>query len=194
MKIICIERNYGSAGVPVFFMKPETALLRCNMPLYRPDFAPDLQCGVSPVLRICRLGRSIAEKFAHRYYCEIGIGIDFAAGGLLRLCAEQGLAWECARAFDYSAAVSAQFVPIGDFLDVPNAAFALHINGTAAQQSTPAAMTWGFSQIIAHVSQFVTLKMGDLIFAGAPSALPVGIGDTLTASIDGRPMMRTEVR
>jgi 2-keto-4-pentenoate hydratase/2-oxohepta-3-ene-1,7-dioic acid hydratase in catechol pathway len=175
-------------------MKPETALLRNNAPFYRPDFTNDLQCGVSLVLRVCRLGRSIAERFAPRYYDAIGIGIDFAAGDLLRRCVAKGLAWECCRAFDGSAPCSAQFLPVETFPNLHSISFSLSRNGSEVQSANTADMTWDFNKIIAYVSQFVMLKMGDLIFAGAPAYISVDIGDTLVASIEGREMVCTEIK
>lgn len=204
MKIICIGHNYsehnkelfgGYEGDPVFFMKPDTALLRNNEPLYYPNFTKDLQYEVEIVLRINKIGRSIEEKFARRYYNEIGIGIDFTARDLQGECKKKGLPWEVCKAFDYSAPISPEFLSVGNFDDLNNISFALSLNGETVQQGNTGNMTFKFDRIISYVSQFVSLKIGDLIFTGTPAGVgPVKIGDKLVASIEGRDMLTTEIR
>ncbi|GHT11594.1 2-hydroxyhepta-2,4-diene-1,7-dioate isomerase [Bacteroidia bacterium] len=204
MKIICIGHNYaahnrelfgGYKGNPVFFMKPDTALLRNNAPLYYPEFTQDLQYEVELVLRIHRVGRCIAPTFASRYYNEIGIGIDFTARDLQRTCKEQGLPWECCKSFDYSAPVSATFIPIANFADLKNINFSLTLNQNVVQQGNTADMIFDFDHIVSYISNFVTLKMGDLIFTGTPAGVgAVKIGDTLAASIEGQEMLRTSIK
>jgi 2-keto-4-pentenoate hydratase/2-oxohepta-3-ene-1,7-dioic acid hydratase in catechol pathway len=204
MKIICIGHNYsehnkelfgGYEGDPVFFMKPDTALLRNNEPLYYPDFTKDLQYEVEIVLRINKIGRSIEEKFARRYYNEIGIGIDFTARDLQGECKKRGLPWEICKAFDYSAPISSAFLNIDDFNDLNNISFALSLNGKTVQQGNTENMIFKFDRIISYVSRFVSLKIGDLIFTGTPAGVgPVKIGDKLVASIEGRDMLTTEIR
>ncbi len=204
MKIICIGHNYaehnkelfgGYEGDPVFFMKPDTALLRNNQPLYYPKFTKDLQYEVELVLRIGKLGRGVSERFAHRYFSEIGIGIDFTARDVQRECKEKGLPWEVCKSFDYSAPVSPEFVEIASLPDASDIKFSLELNGETVQQGSSADMIFGFNRIVSHVSGYVTLKMGDLIFTGTPSGVGgVKIGDMLVAKLEGKPMLRVEIR
>jgi 2-keto-4-pentenoate hydratase/2-oxohepta-3-ene-1,7-dioic acid hydratase in catechol pathway len=204
MKIICIGHNYaehnkelfgGYEGNPVFFMKPDTALLRNNAPMYYPKFTQDLQYEVELVLRIGKLGRGVSERFAHRYFSEIGIGIDFTARDVQRECKEKGLPWEVCKSFDYSAPVSPEFVPLSSLPDVDNIKFSLELNGKIVQQGSSADMIFGFNRIVSHVSNYVTLKMGDLIFTGTPSGVgPVKIGDVLVAKLEGKPMLTVEIK
>ncbi|MDR1226406.1 MAG: fumarylacetoacetate hydrolase family protein [Prevotellaceae bacterium] len=204
MKIICIGHNYsehnkelfgGYEGDPVFFMKPDTALLRNNAPLYYPKFTQDLQYEVELVLKICRLGRGISEKFAHRYYDQIGVGVDFTARDIQRECKEKGLPWELCKAFDYSAPISSQLIPVEQIRDVNDIHFSLTRNGEIVQQGRSRDMIFSFDRIVAYVSQFVSLKIGDLIFTGTPSGVgPVAVGDVLVASIEGQEMLKTEIK
>jgi 2-keto-4-pentenoate hydratase/2-oxohepta-3-ene-1,7-dioic acid hydratase in catechol pathway len=204
MKIICIGHNYaehnkelfgGYRGNPVFFMKPDTALLRNNAAFYYPGFTRDLQYEVELVLRIAKIGRCISPKFASRYYREIGVGIDFTARDLQKECKEQGLPWECCKSFDYSAPVSPEFIPVEQFLNLRDIHFSLCRNNVLVQQGCSADMVFGFDNIIAHVSQYVTLKMGDLIFTGTPAGVgAVSIGDVLVAKIEEREMLRVEIK
>jgi 2-keto-4-pentenoate hydratase/2-oxohepta-3-ene-1,7-dioic acid hydratase in catechol pathway len=204
MKIICIGHNYaehnkelfgGYEGAPVFFMKPDTALLRNNQPLYYPKFTKDLQYEVELVLRIGKLGRGVGERFAYRYFSEIGVGIDFTARDVQRECKEKGLPWEACKSFDYSAPVSPEFVEIASLPDASNIKFSLELNGKTVQQGSSADMIFGFNRIVSHVSSYVTLKMGDLIFTGTPSGVgAVKIGDVLVAKLEGKPMLWLEIR
>jgi 2-keto-4-pentenoate hydratase/2-oxohepta-3-ene-1,7-dioic acid hydratase in catechol pathway len=204
MKIICIGHNYaehnhelfgGYEGDPVFFLKPDTALLRNHQPLYYPRFTSDLQYEVELVLRVCRLGRGIDQKFAHRYYTEIGIGIDFTARDLQRECKAKGLPWEVCKAFDYSAPVSPEFVPIATLRDPADISFSLELNGRTVQQGSSRSMIYSFDRIIAHVSTYLTLRMGDLIFTGTPSGVgAVCIGDALVAKLEGQEMLRVNIK
>ncbi|MDR3297208.1 MAG: fumarylacetoacetate hydrolase family protein [Prevotellaceae bacterium] len=204
MKIICIGHNYaehnqelfgGYEGEPVFFMKPDTALLRNHQPLYYPRFTHDLQYELELVLRVCRLGRGIDQKFAHRYYSEIGLGIDFTARDLQRECKAKGLPWELCKSFDYSAPVSPEFVPMSTLRDPADIRFSLDLNGRTVQQGSSRNMIYGFDRIVAHVSSYVTLRMGDLIFTGTPAGVgAVSIGDVLVAKLEGREMLRVAIR
>jgi 2-keto-4-pentenoate hydratase/2-oxohepta-3-ene-1,7-dioic acid hydratase in catechol pathway len=189
MKIFCIDKNYGAEGGRlVFFMKPDTALLRNNDPFFVPDFTREVDCECELVVRINRVGRSIAQKFAHRYYSEVGLGINFTARDLQRRAAVAGLPWEACTAFDRSAALSAEFFPLAELGgDVQNLHFEMLLDGQVRQRGHTAEMTGTVDEIIAHVSQFVTLKMGDLIYTGTPAgAEPVAIGNHLTARLEGR--------
>ena len=193
MKIICIGRNYAEHAKelnnevpekPVFFMKPDSALIRNNKPFFLPPFSKEIHYETELVLKITRLGKHIEEKFAYRYYDEIGIGIDFTARDLQRECKAKGLPWEVAKAFDGSA-------PVGEFIskkELPDPVlFHLDINGKTVQKGSTADLLFSFDRIIAHVSQFVTLRTGDLIFTGTPAGVgPVKKNDRLQAYIGNR--------
>lgn len=204
MKIICIAHSYpmpggelpdGYAGNPVFFMKPDTALLRNNQPLYCPKFTQDLRCEVALVLRICRLGRSVSERFAHRYYSEVGVGIDFTAYDVLRECRQRGLPWEACKSFDNAAPVSAGFVALSALRDAADVKFSLDLNGKTVQQGSSGGMIFGFNRQISYISSYVMLRMGDLIFTGSPSeSVAVKIGDKLVAKIEEKPMLTVEIK
>ncbi len=203
MKIICIARNYKAhieeldgAGrkadeAPVFFMKPDTALLRNNDPFYIPDFSGEVDYECELVVRINRVGRAIAQKFAHRYYDEVGLGIDFTARDLQREAIAKGLPWEACKAFDRSAALSSVFVPLaGIGGNVQDLHFEMSLGGEVRQKGWTGDMIFTVDEIIAHVSRFVTLKMGDLIYTGTPVGVgPVNPGDRLTASLEGRTLL-----
>ncbi|SDC43834.1 fumarylacetoacetate hydrolase family protein [Williamwhitmania taraxaci] len=199
MKIICIGRNYAEHAKelenqvpesPVFFLKPDTAQLRHNQPFYIPDFSKEIHFEVELVYKINRLGKHIAERFASRYTSEVGIGIDFTARDLQRECKAKGLPWECAKSFDYSAPVSMEFVPL-DQLPDPNAIhFRLEKNGIVVQSGCSSDMIFSVDKLIAHVSIFLSLKMGDLLFTGTPAGVgPVQAGDRLQAYIEDRLML-----
>lgn len=182
MKIICIGRNYIEHAKelnnpvpekPVFFMKPDTALLPPHNPFFYPDFSNDIHYEVELVLKICKNGRSIEERFAHKYYDEIGIGIDFTARDLQAECKKKGLPWEIAKAFDFSAPVG-NFKQKSNFPELNNLSFGLKINGEWRQQGNSKDMIFNFDRIISYVSKFVTLRKGDYIFTGTPE----GVGPT----------------
>ncbi len=203
MKIICIGRNYADhiaelnnerPDAPVIFTKPDTALLRNGDPFFYPDFSTDIHHEVEIVLKVCKAGKNIEERFAHKYYDQIGIGIDFTARDLQAKLKAKGLPWELAKAFDGSAPIS-EFVPKTDFEDLQNLNFRLDINGQTRQSGNTAMMLFKMDYIIAFVSQYFTLKTGDLIFTGTPSGVsPVQINDRLTAYIEDRKMLEFEVK
>lgn len=198
MKIICIGRNYIDHAKelnnpvpkrPVFFMKPDSALVIRNRPFFYPEFSKDVHHELEVVLKISRLGRSIQEKFASKYYTELALGIDFTARDLQAEMKSKGLPWEIAKAFDYSAPVS-EFFPVSDFEDVHQMGFSLNLNGKEVQNGNTKDMIFNFDKIIAYVSQFVTLKTGDLIYTGTPAGVgPVQINDHLEAFMDGKQVM-----
>ncbi len=198
MKLICIGRNYVDHAKelnnsvpekPVFFLKPDSALVRNNKPFFYPDFSEDVHHEIELVIRIQRLGRSIPERFAHRYYSEIGLGIDFTARDLQREMKQKGLPWEIAKGFDYSAPVS-HFIPLQEAGAPGNIGFHLQVNGKTVQQGSSSEMIFSFDRIIAYVSGFMTLKTGDLIFTGTPAGVgPVEIGDHLEGYLGDRKMM-----
>lgn len=190
MKIICIGLNYidhiremnnPMPTVPVFFMKPDTSIIRNNNPFFYPEFTNDLQYELEVVLKISKLGRNVSEKFAHRYYNEIGLGVDFTARDLQKICKEKGMPWEMAKAFDGSAPISS-FVPKDKFEKMDNIQFRLEKNGEVKQNGNTKDMIFKFDQIISYVSKFITLRTGDMIFTGTPVGVgPVKIGDRLKA-------------
>jgi len=203
MKILCIGMNYPShvkemsnilSPELVIFSKPESALLQNNKPFFYPDFSTDIQYETEIVLKIDRLGKSIAPKFAHRYYSEITVGIDFTARDLQKRCKEKGHPWEIAKAFDNSAPIG-RMVAKANFADIQNINFHLDINGTTVQQGNTKDMIFSVDQIIAHASKFFTLKNGDLIFTGTPHSVgPVKIGDRLQAYLEDELVLDFKVK
>lgn len=198
MKIICIGRNYIEHAhelnnpvpeTPVFFLKPDTSLIKNNRPFYYPDFSEDIQYETELVVKINRLGKTIAQKFAHRYYDEIGLGIDFTARDLQRHCKEKGLPWEIAKAFEGSAPIS-KFVNKDRFTDVQQINFRLDLNGETVQSGNTKDMIFSVDRIIEYVSRFFTLRTGDLIFTGTPAGVgPVKINDRLQAYLEDELML-----
>lgn len=198
MKIICIGRNYIDHAKelnnpvpkrPVFFMKPDSALVIRNRPFFYPEFSKDVHHELEVVIKIDRLGRSIQEKFASRYYSEVALGIDFTARDLQAEMKSKGLPWEIAKGFDYSAPVS-EFFPVSKFKDINQINFHLKLNGETVQTGNTRDMIFSFDKIIAYVSQFVTLKTGDLIYTGTPAGVgPVRINDHLEAYLEENQIM-----
>ncbi|MFP4366241.1 MAG: fumarylacetoacetate hydrolase family protein [Bacteroidales bacterium] len=193
MKIICIGRNYVDHAKelnnplpdkPVFFLKPDTALVLKNKPFFYPPFSREIHYEVEIVLKINRLGRYISEEFAHRYYDEIGLGIDFTARDLQGECKKKGLPWEIAKAFDNSAPLG-EFVSKKNISDPGDISLRLDINGSTVQRGRSSEMIFSFDRIISYVSEFITLKIGDLIFTGTPAGVgPVKVGDRLQAYLN----------
>jgi 2-keto-4-pentenoate hydratase/2-oxohepta-3-ene-1,7-dioic acid hydratase in catechol pathway len=180
---------------PVFFLKPETALLRNNQPFYYPDFTENLHYETELVLRIGKVGRSIPEQFASRYIAEIGLGIDFTARDIQDECRKKGLPWEIAKGFDYSAPVSPCFIPFGEFKDVNDINFRLDLDGKTVQNGNSASLIFPFDRIISYVSRFITLKIGDLIFTGTPEGVgPVKTGNNLKAYIEDKLMLDFDIK
>lgn len=204
MKIICIGRNYSEHAKelknevptePVYFMKPDSALLLRNRPFYIPDFSNEIHHEVELVVKIGRLGKNIQEKFAHRYYDEIGLGVDFTARDIQRECKAKGLPWEKAKGFDSSAVLSNEFIAKSELGDVNNIAFSMKKNGEVVQYGNSSDMLFNIDKIIAYVSQFMTLKMGDLIYTGTPSGVgPVAIGDRLEGFIGDKQMFDLQIK
>ena len=203
MKIICIGRNYLEharelknplPGLPIFFMKHEACLVRNNKPFFLPDFSKEIHHEVELVIKITRLGKKIESKFANRYYSELGLGIDFTARDLQKKAKEKGLPWELAKAFDHSAPIS-KFLPLSKFEDIQNLNFHLDINGKTVQKGHSADMIFPVDDLISYVSQFMTLKTGDLLFTGTPQGVgPVAIGDHLEAYLEGEKMLDFYIR
>lgn len=203
MKIICIGRNYADHAKemkadlptePVFFMKPDVALLRENKDFYFPSFTKDLHYECELVVKIDKMGKHIAEKFAHKYYSQISLGIDFTARDLQQKCKEKGLPWEIAKSFEHSAPISEIWIDKKE-LEIENIQFHLEINGNKVQQGTSYDMIFNIDKIIAYISQFMTLKTGDLIFTGTPAGVgPVKIGDRLQGFIGEKEMYNFEIK
>lgn len=202
MKIICIGRNYAEhvkemksavPTEPIFFMKPDVALLK-EGDFYYPNFTKDLHFECEIVVKIDKVGKNIEEKFASKYYSEITLGIDFTARDLQSQCKEKGLPWEKAKAFDNSAPISSKWIKIAE-LDFEKTEFIFSQNGEVRQVGKTTEMLFSIDQLIAYVSQFVTLKTGDLIYTGTPSGVgPVAIGDVLTATLNGEKMFEFKVK
>jgi 2-keto-4-pentenoate hydratase/2-oxohepta-3-ene-1,7-dioic acid hydratase in catechol pathway len=202
MKIICIGRNYAEHAKemksavptePIFFMKPDVALLK-EGDFYYPNFTKDLHFECEIVVKIDKVGKNIEEKFASKYYSEITLGIDFTARDLQSQCKEKGLPWEKAKAFDNSAPISSKWIKIAE-LDFEKMEFIFSQNGEVRQVGKTSDMIFSIDQLIAYVSQFVTLKTGDLIYTGTPSGVgPVAIGDVLTATLNGEKMFEIKVK
>lgn len=203
MKIICIGRNYIEhakelnnpvPAKPVFFMKPDTALLQKRNPFFYPEFSKDIHYETELVVKICKNGRHIEERFAHNYFKEIGIGIDFTARDVQAECKKKGLPWEIAKAFDQSAPLG-KFLPKSKFNNVNDINFSLKINGELRQEGNSRDMIFNFDQIIAYVSKFITLKIGDLIFTGTPEGVgPTKIDDHFQAFIGDVKLLEFKVK
>lgn len=203
MKIVCIGRNYVAHAreldnevptSPVFFLKPDSALVLSNRPFFYPEFSRDVHHELEVVIRINRLGRSIEERYAGRYFNEVGLGVDFTARDLQAEQKKKGLPWEIAKGFDYSAPVS-EFFPVDQFKDLHHLSFHLDLNGKTVQEGNTSLMIFSFEKIIAYVSRFMTLKTGDLIFTGTPAGVgPVAINDRLEAYLEGEKVMDFPVK
>lgn len=203
MKIIAIGRNYAEhakelnnpvPNVPVIFMKPDTALLKDNKPFYHPDFSQDVHHEIELVLKICKEGKHVDEKFASSYYEEIGLGIDFTARDIQSRHKEKGLPWELAKGFDGSAPIS-NFFPKSDFANLYDLNLRLDVNGETRQNGTTKDLLFSFEQIIAFVTKYITLKKGDLIFTGTPAGVSkVTIGDHLEGYLQDKKMLDFHVK
>ncbi len=201
MKIICIGRNYFEHAkelnneipkTPVFFLKPDTAILKNNEAFYYPAFSKDIHYEAELVVKISKMGKSISKQFADRYYNEISLGIDFTARDLQTECKKKGLPWEISKSFDGSAVVG-KFIP-KDSIKFP-LNFTLELNGVLKQMGVTTDMLFSIEDIISFVSQYVTLKVGDLIFTGTPAGVgPVKIGDHLIGKIENVEMFNFWVK
>lgn len=204
MKIICIGRNYADHAKelkndlptsPLFFLKPDSAVLPSHNPMYIPEWTNDLQYEVEVIVKINRLGKYIERDYAHTYYDHVGLGIDFTARDIQEACKAKGHPWERAKAFDGSAVVSKQFIALDELGPIDNLAFYLEKNGQEVQRGNTADMLFHVDEIIAYVSQYMTLKIGDLIYTGTPAGVgPVAIGDTLTGYLMGREMFKVGIK
>ncbi len=196
MKILCVARNYKKhaeelnnevPGEPVVFLKPDSAIIRNNQPFFIPELSSNIHYETEIVVRINKVGRHIEERFAHRYYKEIGLGIDFTARDLQQKLSAEGLPWDLSKGFDGSAPISA-FYPLPEFSQsIQDVNFSLRVNGEERQNGNTGNMIFSVDRIISYVSKFFTLKIGDLIFTGTPEGVgKVEINDHLQAFINDR--------
>ena len=203
MKIICIGRNYTDhieelenekPTDPVVFLKPDTSILLKKQPFFIPDFSNDIHYEVEILIKIKKLGKYIDRKFAHKYYDEIGLGIDFTARDLQSQLKSKGLPWEKAKAFD-GAAVIGNWVSKDNFVDVNNINFRLEKNKEIVQQGNTQLMLWKIDELVEYVSQFFTLKIGDIIFTGTPAGVGrVDANDYLDGYIEDEKMFSIKVK
>ncbi len=204
MKVIAVGMNYAAHNVelnntleltePTIFMKSDSSLLKDGKPFFIPDFSSEIEYETEIVVKIGRLGKNIAERFAHRYYNEVTVGIDFTARDLQTKLRAQGLPWELSKAFDHSA-VLGEFIPVDRVGDVNKIPFHLDINGTKVQQGNTSDMIFKVDEIIAYVSRFFTLKIGDLIYTGTPVGVgKVAINDHLQGYIGERKLLDFHIR
>lgn len=203
MKIICIGRNYvdhiselnnEKPTEPVIFMKPDTAVLPKKTPFVIPAFSNDMHHEVEILVKICKVGKYISPKFAHKYYEEIGLGIDFTARDVQTKLKEKGLPWEKAKSFDHSAVIG-DFLPKNDFSSVENINFELKSNGQSVQIGNTNLMLWKIDELVAYVSQYFTLKKGDIIFTGTPKGVAKVVeGDVLEGFIEDKSMFKIQIK
>lgn len=203
MKIICIGRNYAKhieeldsekPLEPVIFLKPDSAILAKKQPFFIPPFSNDVHYEVEVLVKINKVGKYIQEKFAHKYYDEIGLGVDFTARDLQNKLKDKGLPWEKSKAFDGSALIG-QFVPKETLGDLTNLEFTLHKNNTLVQEGNTNAMLWKIDELIAYVSQFFTLKKGDVLFTGTPAGVgKVSENDILQGAIQGNKLFVVKIK
>lgn len=203
MKLICIGRNYTDhikelanerPSDPVVFLKPDTAILLKKQPFFIPDFSDDIHHEVEILIKINKVGKHIDKKFAHKYYDEIGLGIDFTARDLQNQLKDKGLPWEKAKAFD-GAAVIGDWMPKSKFENIENITFTLHKNDDIVQQGNTSHMLWKIDELIEYVSKYFTLKIGDIIFTGTPSGVgKVVANDVLKGFIEDRQLFSVTVK
>jgi len=203
MKIICIGRNYvehirelnnAIPSEPVFFLKPDTALLIRNRPFYYPSFSNDIHYELEIVLKINKVGKHIQTEFASTYFDEIGLGLDMTARDIQENAKKKSLPWAVAKGFDQSAPIG-RFLPKNKFSDLRNINFHLDLNGRTVQRGNSGLMIYSFEDIISHISGYMTLRTGDLIFTGTPAGVgSVKIGDVLEAYLEGEKLLRCEIR
>lgn len=204
MKIIAVGMNYSEHNKelnhtlelkePTIFMKSDSSILKDGKPFYISDFSNEIHYETEVVVKISRLGKNIAERFAHRYYEEVTVGIDFTARDLQNKLRAEGLPWEISKAFDHSA-VLGTFIPVTDITDINCTSFHLNINDKMVQQGNTKDMLFSIDQIIAYVSKFFTLKIGDLIYTGTPVGVgPVHIGDRLTGYLEDKKLLDFQVK
>lgn len=203
MKIICIGRNYAdhikeldnkTPGEPVVFLKPDTAILLKKQAFFIPDFSNDVHHEVEILVKITKIGKHIDRKFAHKYYDEIGLGIDFTARDLQQELKAHGLPWEKAKSFD-GAAVVGNFISKDTFNDINDINFSLKKNGELVQKGNTSLMLWKIDALIEYVSKYFTLKIGDIIFTGTPKGVSkVNPNDILTGYIEEKEVFSVKIK
>ncbi|MGK0385788.1 MAG: 2-keto-4-pentenoate hydratase/2-oxohepta-3-ene-1,7-dioic acid hydratase in catechol pathway [Patiriisocius sp.] len=203
MKIICIGRNYTDHIAelenerpldPLVFLKPDTSILLKKQPFFIPAFSNEVHHEVELLVKITKVGKHIDKKFAHKYYDEIGLGIDFTARDLQQQLKEKGLPWEKAKAFD-GAAVIGKFVPKSKFTDINNISFSLKNNENVVQKGNSSLMLWKIDDLIEYTSKYFTLKIGDVIFTGTPSGVAKVVpNDVLTGYIEGEENFKIRIK
>ena len=203
MKIICIGRNYADHAKelgndipdePIIFMKPKSALLQAHTPFYYPEFTNELNYECELVLRICKNGKYIQERHASNYYNGITVGIDFTARDVQDECKKKGLPWEKAKAFDNSAAVG-KFVDLTPDFNKKDIKFSLNLNNETVQRGNASEMIFSFDNLIANISNYFSLNIGDLVFTGTPAGVgECVVGDELEAFLNGNSMLKLEVK
>ncbi|RIA10346.1 2-keto-4-pentenoate hydratase/2-oxohepta-3-ene-1,7-dioic acid hydratase in catechol pathway [Flavobacteriaceae bacterium MAR_2010_72] len=203
MKLICIGRNYADhikelenekPTDPVVFLKPDSSILAKKQPFFIPDFSDDIHHEVEVLVRINKVGKYIDKKFAHKYYNEIGLGIDFTARDLQAQLKDKGLPWEKAKGFD-GAAVIGDWVKVKDIANVDDINFSLKKNTTLVQEGNTSLMLWKIDEIIEYISKYFTLKIGDIIFTGTPAGVgKVSAGDELTGYLEDKRMFSIKIR
>lgn len=203
MKIICIGRNYVNhiaelqnerPAEPVVFLKPDTALLQKQYPFIIPEFSKSVHYEIEVLVKINKVGKYIDAKFAHKYYDEISVGIDFTARDVQDALKAKGLPWEKAKAFDGSAIVG-EFVPKTDYTSVDDINFELHKNGEVVQKGNTAHMIWKINELIAEVSKYFTLRTGDVLYTGTPEGVgTVAEGDVLEGYLEGKQLFKVQVK
>ena len=203
MKIICIGRNYVEhikelnnikESNPLIFLKPETAIQPKNHPFFIPDFSDDIHYELEILLKICKLGKNIEEKFAYKYYNEIGLGIDFTARDLQNNLKIKGKPWEIAKGFDGSAKISNEFINKNELI-LDDIDFSLRLNNEIVQSGNSSEMIFSFDKIISHVSKFFTLKIGDIIFTGTPAGVGrIKKNDFLEGFLNGKKMLEVKIK
>lgn len=203
MKLICIGRNYTDhiselnnerPEEPVVFIKPDSAIVLKQHPFVIPEFSNEVHHEVEVIVKICKVGKHISQKFAHKYYNEISLGVDFTARDLQKKLKEKGLPWEKAKGFDGSAIIG-NFLPKNSFSSLENINFELRNKGEIVQQGNTNLMLWKIDELIAHVSQYFTLKTGDILFTGTPKGVaPVQDGDVLEGFLEGNQVFKVQVK
>ena len=203
MKIICVGRNYtdhikelenNKPKDPVLFLKPDSSIILNNKPFFIPDFSQNIHYELELIIKISRLGKHIQEKFSHKYYDFIGLGIDFTARDLQTNLKSKGLPWEKSKAFDGSCFIS-KWINKSDFNDINNLNFNLDKNGKTVQKTNSKLMLWKIDELISYISTFFTLKIGDVIFTGTPAGVgKVSIGDTLEGFIEGNKIFNLNIK
>ena len=203
MKIICVGRNYtdhikelenNKPKEPVLFLKPDSSIILNNKPFFIPDFSQNIHYELELIIKISRLGKHIQEKFSHKYYDFIGLGIDFTARDLQSDLKNKGLPWEKSKAFDGSCFIS-KWINKSEFNDVNNLNFNLNKNGKTVQKTNSKLMLWKIDELISYISTFFTLKIGDVIFTGTPAGVgKVSIGDNLEGFIEDNKIFNLNIK